>query len=433
MIVGAGLAGLTCAYKLKTRGVFATVYEGASELGGRCRTRRGAFDDGQIAERGGEFIDSGHVAIQRLIAELGLSVENVHAAEKPDTEPFFFFGGSRYSTALATADFEAILPKLKSDLRAADYPTLYSRYTARGRELDQMSILDWINESVPGGGGGSNFGQLLNVAYNVEYGAECSGQSALNLLYLLGYSRRDRLQLFGPSNERFHLQGGNDRLVKRLAAELPGQIQTGKVLTAIVRGGDGRYRLTFNGGQSHVGATTVTADRVVLALPFSILRASVDYTQAGFSALKRIAIEQLGMGTNTKMHVQFTNRHWRKLGSNGDSYADTGYQNTWEASRAQSGRAGLLVDFTGGLIGASFDQGGAESRAREFLSQIEPVYPGSTTLWNGKATLEYWTGIHLHTRKHGRRLRALPPKLDAPPACGQGAVPGSSAPADDGR
>src|SRR6476469_604319 len=35
-IVGGGLAGLTCAYRLRQAGVFATVYEGNSRLGGRC-------------------------------------------------------------------------------------------------------------------------------------------------------------------------------------------------------------------------------------------------------------------------------------------------------------------------------------------------------------------------------------------------------------
>ena len=52
-----------------------------------------------------------------------------------------------------------------------------------------MSIIDWIEESVPGGIG-SKLGQLLDVAYNIEYGAESSRQSSLNLIYLLGYARR---------------------------------------------------------------------------------------------------------------------------------------------------------------------------------------------------------------------------------------------------
>jgi hypothetical protein len=60
-----------------------------------------------------------------------------------------------------------------------------------------MSILDWINESVPGGAG-SKLGQLLEVAYTIEYGADASQQSALNLLYLLGFSGLGQLRIFGP-------------------------------------------------------------------------------------------------------------------------------------------------------------------------------------------------------------------------------------------
>ena len=75
--------------------------------------------------------------------------------------------------------------------------------------------------------------------------------------------------------------------------------------------------------QAGLAATTVTADRVVLALPFSILRSSVDYKSAGFKALKQTAIKELGMGTNSKLHVQFSDRHWEGLGCNGETFADT--------------------------------------------------------------------------------------------------------------
>src|SRR5436190_4640996 len=36
VIVGGGLAGLTCAYRLKQAGVAATIYEANTRLGGRC-------------------------------------------------------------------------------------------------------------------------------------------------------------------------------------------------------------------------------------------------------------------------------------------------------------------------------------------------------------------------------------------------------------
>ena len=134
----------------------------------------------------------------------------------------------------------------------------------------------------------------------------------------------------------------------------------------------------------------MVADKVVLALPFSVLRSSVDYASAGFKARKRKAIEQQGMATNSKLHVQFTNRRWENLGYSGETYSDRGYQSSWEVSRAQPGRSGILVDYTGGTIGATFDSGTPAQRANQFLNQIEPVLPGVSARWNGKVVRDHW-------------------------------------------
>ncbi len=158
-----------------------------------------------------------------------------------------------------------------------------------------------------------------------------------------------------------------------LAAALPGQITTGSELVAVRRNASGTFTLTF---AQQTATTTVTADKVVLALPFSILRSSVDISKAGFEPLKLVAIRELGMGTNSKLHVQFSSRFWNALGLNGETYSDRGYQSSWEVSRAQPGTSGILVDYTGGKIGASFGSGTPESRAKQFLAQIEPVLPG---------------------------------------------------------
>jgi monoamine oxidase len=181
--------------------------------------------------------------------------------------------------------------------------------------------------------------------------------------------------------------GGNDQIPQRLAQGLQGQIALGSALVSIRRSADGTYVLAFDQG----GRTRqVTADKVVLALPFSILRSSVDYGKAGFNDVKRRAIAQLGMGTNSKLHVQFRDRHWYGLGNNGNTFADTGYQNTWEVTRSQAGASGILVDYTGGTIGASFGTGTPSSRAQQFLAQIEPVLPGITAKHNGRATIDFW-------------------------------------------
>ena len=69
-------------------------------------------------------------------------------------------------------------------------------------------------------GRGSKLGQLLDVAYNIEYGAESSVQSSLNMLYLLGYAGQGQLRIFGKSNEKYHVRGGNDQIPARSRAAL---------------------------------------------------------------------------------------------------------------------------------------------------------------------------------------------------------------------
>jgi monoamine oxidase len=398
VVVGAGLAGLTCAYRLRQAGLNAEVYEAhPTRIGGRCWSYRagGPFGN-QVAEHGGELIDQNHLALRHLVQELGLDTDNLLAVQPNGSEDFYFVNGHSYTYDRLVDDLNGIYQKMHKDVSAASYPTLWNSYTQRGWELDHMSIIDWLNETVPADSAGrtgarADLGRVLDIAYNIEYGAECSIQSSLNLLYLLGYSGQGQFHTFGPSNEKYHVRGGNDEVAERLAAALSGQITTGCELVAIKRTTSGSFALTF---RKDSGSLTVTADHVVLALPFSILRSSVNYKQAGFESLKMTAIEELGMGTNSKLHVQFDDRFWYPA-SNGNTYGDTGYQNTWEVTRAQGGKRGILVDYTGGIIGASFGSGTPVSRATQFISQLAPLYPGVNigSHWDGKtATIDYWTG-----------------------------------------
>jgi monoamine oxidase len=387
-VVGAGLAGLTAAYRLQQAGVYADVYEASTRIGGRCWTGRGEFADGQIYEHGGELIDSNHLQIKQLAQELGLTLDNLFQAETQGTDQLGYFFGRAYTFAQMTDDLKTIWQQIHSDISAASYPTLYSSYTLRGQQLDQMSLHEWIEKYVPGGHG-SSLGAMLDVAYNIEYGAETTVQASLNMLYLLGYAGPGQFRTFGKSNEKFHVHGGNDQIPTILAAKLGSQIRIGTPLEAIKRNGDGTYALTFANGSA---AFSTVVDHVVLALPFSILR-GLSFRNAGFDQVKTWAINELGMGTNSKVHVQFKSRFWREQECTGETYADTGYQNTWEVSRAQSGASGILVWYTGGNPGVAVGSGTTQTQVRKnFLPWIEPVLPGATAQWNGLATRDYWTG-----------------------------------------
>jgi monoamine oxidase len=385
VVVGAGLAGLTATYRLQQAGYQPQLYEASSRAGGRCWSIKGVFADGQVAEHGGELIDNGHIAMKQLAQELGFTLDNLVSAEQNGTETIGYFDGAPYTWTQASADLQAFWQQIHKDTSAASYPTTYLSSTARGRELDAMSIADYLAAYCPGGAS-SKLAQLLDVAYNIEYGAESSQQSALSMLYLLGYQGPGNMRIFGKSNEKFHVRGGNDQVTAALASRVGTALTYGSELIAVVRNADGTTTLTFQQGSK---TRSVVADHAILALPFSILR-GVDISKAGFNAVKRRAIQELGMGTNAKLNLGFSRRVWREQGLNGETYSDRGYQATWEVSRAQPGTSGILVQYTGGTIGTTFGTGTPQALAQRFLPQIEPVVPGITQAWDGRATVDSW-------------------------------------------
>ncbi len=96
--------------------------------------------------------------------------------------------------------------------------------------------------------------------------------------------------------------------------------------------------------------------------------------------------------SNSKLNVGFSRRHWVSLGGNGDSFADTGYQASWEVSRGQAGTSGILVGYSGGNHAETLGGGSPASQAAQFLTQIEPVFPGLSARYNDRATVDFWPG-----------------------------------------
>jgi monoamine oxidase len=393
-IVGGGIAGLNCALTLRDKGFSSTVYEASGRVGGRMFSNTGYFAANQVSEWCGELIDTGHHTVRNLAARYSLPLDDLHGAEPNGSTETYFFDGHYYPKTQADADFAAIADVVDADLAGAGYPTLYNAFTPEGFALDHMSIYDWIDSRIPGGHQ-SALGQLLDTAYNIEYGAETTQQSSLNLLYLLAFQpTASGLDVFGESDERFHIRGGNQRLPEAIAADLGSAVVTGHKLVRISQTANGRYRLTF---ERAGGTVEVVSDYVVLALPFAVL-ANVDTSGAGFDAKKNQAIQQLGRGHNGKLQLQFAQRGWLGAGpwpgkANGSSYSDTGYQASWEVTRAQPGTPGIIVMYSGGNVTdgmkttspfATATDAKVVQDANRGLGQLASVYPNLA--WNNRAT-----------------------------------------------
>lgn len=410
-IIGAGIAGLNAALTLqdgtsKVPRFASTIFEAQDYLGGRMHSDTTSWASGQVSEKCGELIDSDHTTIIKLAKRFKLSLADLLAAQPTGSTDLYYIFGKYYPYSKAVADFAPVYKTLQHQIKAVGFPTLYNSFNKAAYALDHTSNYEWIKKYVPGGHA-SKMGTLLNSAYLTEYGLDSSEQSSLNIVNLLGYQPTPvTFSIYGTSDERYHIKGGNQRLPEAIAKLLTSRapkctIRLNTKMTAIERNHNGTYTLAFT---SHGKKFKEVFDRVILTLPFSVLR-TLNFSAAGFSAKKTHAIDHLGYGTNSKLQLQFRSRYWNRSGhpwgiaNDGTTYVDTAFQGGWDVTRAQPGETGIMVRYAGGTIGTSFtqdDHHSLERYARQTLALLEEFFPGITPHYNGRVTLSApWRNPHL--------------------------------------
>lgn len=367
VIVGAGIAGLVCAWRLRQAGVRVRLFEAQERVGGRMLSLRGHFADNQVCELGGELIDTGHARMHALAAELGLELDDLAQDPTAADGEIWFCDGRRYGEAEILHAFAPIAAAISRD--ADTLPEADITWDAPGgtEALDRETITGWLDRN----GASGWLRRLIEVAYTTEMGLECDEQSALNLLDFIDPGL-EHFRIFGESDERYHVRGGNDRVTSALAARVDDAIHTGHVLESVRLNADGRHVLAFARG----GATVeVRARRVVLAIPFTTLRRV--RLDVELPAVKRRAIDELGYGTNAKLMIGFSERVWRtRHAMTASSFTDLPLQTTWETSRMQDGAAGILTNFTGGRHGIAIGEGTPRMQADTAAQQLEAIWPG---------------------------------------------------------
>lgn len=376
-IVGAGLAGLTAAYRLFQLGIQPDVFEAANRTGGRVMTRRGFNADGMFCEMGGELVDSGHADLKNLCAELGLALQPLK--ENQAGEELYYFSGQflRKKDLIGEGGqggaFSALAAKIAEDRLSLEND---GNWTDRAHELDRTSLNDYLQQCASLAPGWVM--SLLDVAYTVEYGLPTSEQSALNLLQLISTDTRDDFSLYGESDEAWRVEGGSSKLVEGLLAAVNGHadIKRGHKLIALAKNSRGAILCRFDAGRGK--PLEREYDRVILTLPFTMLRQVEGLDALGLSPLKLQAIRELGYGANGKVIFGFTEASWKKRGpeglaSNGEFFTDLSSQCTWDCSRGQKGESGILVNYLGGKQGEA-PPAERVAAAREDLPRLIPDF-----------------------------------------------------------
>lgn len=381
-VVGAGLAGLQAAYRLRQAGVHATIYEAGDRAGGRIRTAKDVLGPGITAELGGEFIDSGHADLLALVGELKLETADLRTPDSKNRIPeAYFFAGQHFSEKQAFEAFRPLARQIQAD-RATLGPFADFARDGNAKILDNTSLDHYLGQL----GAHGWIRDLLEVAFVAEFGLESSDQSALNMILALSSDpREDRLATPGLRDKRFRVKGGNQRVVDELSRRLRDQIRPGRRLLRVVDRKPG-YLLVFDGPNGRT--IEVKADAVLLALPFTLLR-EVEL-KVELPAVKKKAIAELGYGTSAKLLLGLNSRPWRDRGYAGRVFSDEPFKTAFDNDGSPPGAGAALALLAGGSAGSMLGEGTAEEQAAHLKPGFENAFPNAAPAWNGKALRSHW-------------------------------------------
>ncbi|GIW22066.1 MAG: hypothetical protein KatS3mg068_1073 [Candidatus Sericytochromatia bacterium] len=208
IIAGAGLSGLTSAYKLNKKGIKFKIFEISDRVGGRSRTAK--YDNGMKVEAGlAEFWES-NPAIE-LIKELNLPTEEgqgfsscfinntLYKYTQNSNEEFLksIFNKNEFNSFLKwDREVKILLEKLKN--RKPDKNMM---------KLKDISFADWVTKKhkLP-----KKVSEWIRVTIEVEIGTSWENISALDGI--------DEWHIFNNGGEKeYHIVNGNETLAQELA------------------------------------------------------------------------------------------------------------------------------------------------------------------------------------------------------------------------
>lgn len=354
IVVGAGFAGLTCAFELAAAGYDVKVLEARKRVGGRVHSLRELIP-GKNLEGGAEMIGSNHPLALAYAAKFGFEFLNV--SDETGVPPIIL-GGKRLSTAeieLATADIDTALNSMTNDARAVIPEQAWM--TPDANRLDQLSTASWIESlkisAVAKG--------LLTVQLTGNNGVATARQSYLgNLAQVSGGG----LERYWTDTEVYRLRGGNQQYAERMAKDLGlTRVQLNCPVREIASV-DNKMLVIDGEGRRHEG------DDVVLAIPPST------WSRIKFSpVLPEVLSPQMGM--NVKYLSVVKDRFWRTANLPAKAMSDEDISQVWDGTDGQGDDGpAALVAFSGGPSAEVIHKRPVAERQPAYLKSLETLFPG---------------------------------------------------------
>ncbi|MEQ1698963.1 MAG: FAD-dependent oxidoreductase [Ilumatobacteraceae bacterium] len=346
IVIGAGLAGLRAATDLRAAGLDVVVLEARDRVGGRVWSHH--FENGQVAERGAEFIDGNHTEVLALAASLGLALTERSA--EMDPQATLIDAGGRSVPMHLHASLADDLMRWEAALATLE-PT---------DEFEQATLADLV----------ASLG--LSVMARVVIGRDIRTEF---MLPPEAVSQRFAAQVLSNQvagqRERHRIVGGNDQLALGLAERLGDVVR----LSTEVRSLD-----AASGSVELTDGSQLQASAIVAAVPLPVL----SRLWAGLPA----SLGGVGYGIGGKISVQFSRRIWLDYSRNGTVLTERAWGHLWETTDDQSGDTGVLTNLLASYDGASLVS--MPGVADHLVGEIERIFPGARGL-AGERVVTDWT------------------------------------------
>lgn len=290
VIIGAGLSGLTAAYRLHQQGIDVSVYEARSRVGGRVLSAK--IKD-QVIELGGQNIADGGEAkhLLSLVHEFNLPLADCEISINLD-----YFSNGTLISMQKLLEQKAFSPRsLKKELKILQATSKNMKEVLIKLIGKQDDLYTALAVRLAGYEGG-NVEDLSTYYVETLYHMLLGGASSVH-----------------PAGENesvvhlLNLQEGNSSLAEHMAHLLRDRLHISHALTSISKDRAGKFTLTFN---HH---SLVKSDIVVFTNPCTTYK-HIDIAQEVIPFEKLQAIKQVGYGMNSKIIVPLEQGKSKKTG-----------------------------------------------------------------------------------------------------------------------
>lgn len=280
VVVGAGLAGLTAADRLRRRGLDVRIQEAGSVVGGRVL---GALNGRDI---GAEFVGRPHTALRELVADLELRMTRAGLGRGPILWRSATSAHGSARPPIGRRDLWRLVVALRRLRARALRLDAESPWTAPDiAELDAVSMGVWLSRQ-----GVTRQGIDLADALIGGFATRSIDEfSAAHAAWWIAAA--DGLVSAIRSGQQFVVEGGAHQIPGRLAARIADRVDTASPVQSIHVSDEGVKTV----GSRH----DWQAKAVVVAVPLPALR-RIEFVPA-LPAEIRAAITELGYGTAIKI------------------------------------------------------------------------------------------------------------------------------------